>query len=100
MLIEDGRCCPIVRLGQVYGIEDAESDLTQGILLLVESEDRLFALAADRLLGVQQIVVKPLSVYLGNVTNTTGITSCTLLGDGSISLIIDPAKTAELIYTS
>lgn len=100
MLIEDGRCCPIVRLGQVYGIEDAEPDLTQGILLLVESEDRLFALAADRLLGVQQIVVKPLSAYLGNVTKTTGITSCTLLGDGSISLIIDPAKTAELIYTS
>ena len=100
MLIEDGRCCPIVRLGQVYGIEDAEPDLTQGILLLVESEDRLFALAADRLLGVQQIVVKPLSAYLGNVTKKTGITSCTLLGDGSISLIIDPAKTAELIYTN
>ena len=100
MVMDEGRCCPILRLSKLYDIEDAQEDLTQAILLLVESEDRLFALAADRLLGVQQIVVKPLSAYLGNVTKKTGITSCTLLGDGSISLIIDPAKTAELIYTS
>lgn len=98
MLIEDGRCCPVVRLGRAYGIEAAEPDLTKGILLLVESEDKLFALGADRLLGVQQIVVKPLSKYIAGVTRATGITGCTLLGDGSISLIIDPAKTAELLY--
>ena len=98
MLMERGRCCPVVRLGRFYGIDGAEEELTQAILLVVESEGRLYALAADQLLGVQQIVVKPVPKYISGMTRTTGITGCTLLGDGSISLIIDPAKTAGLVF--
>jgi len=98
MLMEQGNCCPVVRLSRLYGIAGAEEDLTQAILMVVEADRHRFALAADQLLGVQQIVVKPVPKYISGMTRTTGITGCTLLGDGSISLIIDPGKTAGLVF--
>ena len=98
MVMDEGRCCPILRLSKLYDIEDAQEDLTQAILLLVEADGKPFLLAADELLGVQQIVVKPVPEYIRGMTEKTGITACTLLGDGGISLIIDPEKTAHLIY--
>ena len=98
MCMDAGRCCPVLRLARLYGIEDAQDDLTQAILLLVEADGKPFLLAADELLGVQQIVVKPVPTYIRGMTKRTGITGCTLLGDGGISLIIDPEKTARLIY--
>lgn len=98
MVMDEGRCCPILRLSKLYDIENAQEDLTQAILLLVEADGKPFLLAADELLGVQQIVVKPVPEYIRGMTEKTGITGCTLLGDGGISLIIDPEKTAHLIY--
>jgi len=98
MLMEQGNCCPVVRLSRLYGIAGAEEDLTQAILMVVEADRHRFALAADQLLGVQQIVVKLVPKYISGMTRTTGITGCTLLGDGSISLIIDPGKTAGLVF--
>ena len=98
MVMDAGRCCPILRLSRLYGITDATEDLTQAILVLVEADGKPFLLAADELLGVQQIVVKPVPRYIRSMTEKTGITGCTLLGDGGISLIIDPEKTARLIY--
>ena len=98
MVMDEGRCCPILRLSKLYDIEDAQEDLKQAILLLVEADGKPFLLAADELLGVQQIVVKPVPEYIRGMTEKTGITGCTLLGDGGISLIIDPEKTAHLIY--
>ena len=98
MVMDEGRCCPILRLSKLYDIEDAQEDLTQAILLLVEADGKPFLLAADELLGVQQIVVKPVPEYIRSMTEKTGITGCTLLGDGGISLIIDPEKTAHIIY--
>ncbi len=98
MVMEAGRCCPVLRLARLYGIEGAQEDLTQAILLRVEADGKPFLLAADELLGVQQIVVKPVPKYIRSMTAKTGLTGCTLLGDGGISLIIDPEKTVRLIY--
>ncbi len=98
MIMEAGACCPVIRLSRLYGLEGAQEDLTQAILLILEAEGRTFAVAADELLGVQQIVVKPIPKYIRGITKTTGLSGCTLLGDGSISLIIDPEKTASLVF--
>ena len=90
LLLEDGQCCPVVRLHEVYRIEGAEEDLTQGILVLLDTgQGETLAVHADRLTGVQEIVVKPVPLYLSKLMETTGISGCTLLGDGSISLILD-----------
>lgn len=97
MFMEDGKPCPIVRLHRLYGIEEGDRILSDGILLVTEVEEHFIGLYADALLGVQQIVVKPVPSYIQKMTVMTGITGCTLLGDGSISLIIDPGKLAGLV---
>ena len=99
MIMVRGECYPIVRLQRLYPTGEAVTELTQGILVLVETDDRLMGIFADRLLGVQDIVVKPVPLYIQRVSNTKGIVGCTLLGDGSISLILDVQRLGEEIYS-
>ena len=56
----------------------------------VEASDRSYCLFVDDLIGEQQVVVKPLPVFLNpfNLKNY-GISGCTILGDGNISIILD-----------
>ena len=51
-------------------------------------EDRELCLFVDKLIGEQEIVVKPIPSYIKKVK---GLSGCTQLGDGSIALILDPA---------
>lgn len=99
MIMVQEKCCPVVRLNELYNIEDAVTEPTEGIVMLLEAGDRTFGVLADRLLGVQEIVVKPVPAYISKVMNTTGISGCTLLGDGSISLILDPQRLHHMIYS-
>ena len=98
MSMVEGKCAPVVRLNQVYGIDNAIEDETNGIILILEAGDQKYAVVADKLLGVQEIVVKPVPKYIQKVMKTTGISGCTLLGDGSISLILDPQQLNIMIY--
>lgn len=59
---------------------------------MVEQDDLKACLFADELLGQQQVVVKALPNYIKLKKDITGIGGCTLLGDGSISLILDVAE--------
>jgi two-component system chemotaxis sensor kinase CheA len=98
MFMEEGRCCPIMRLYERYGISEAVTDLEKGILIVVESRVAgTFAVMADMLLGVQEIVVKPVPKYISRAMDMTGISGCTLLGDGNISLILDAEKLGRKI---
>lgn len=97
LFMEQGAPCPIVRLATLYGLDSGVTDPTEGILLVTEHDGRPLALLADELLGVQQIVVKPVPPYIKQLTHSASITGCTLLGDGSISLIIDPVKIAQAL---
>lgn len=99
MIMVQEKCCPVVRLNELYNIEDAVTEPTEGVVMLLEAGDRTFGVLADRLLGVQEIVVKPVPAYISKVMNTTGISGCTLLGDGSISLILDPQRLHHMIYS-
>ena len=85
-----GNYYPIVRLHQLYDIETKSDDIESGILVWVESSDKSYCLFLDELLGEQQVVVKPLPAYLDNFDiKHSGITGCTIMGDGNISLILD-----------
>ena len=85
-----GSYYPIVRLHQLYDIETKSDDIESGILVWVESSDKSYCLFLDELLGEQQVVVKPLPAYLDNFDiKHSGITGCTIMGDGNISLILD-----------
>lgn len=97
MIMVRGQCYPIMRLHKLYRISDGIENLTEGIIIMVETEKMTLGLFADRLLGQQQIVVKPLPVYIKNIAKITGVSGCTLLGDGSISLILDATGLASRI---
>jgi two-component system chemotaxis sensor kinase CheA len=78
---------PVVRMHQVFGIEEHDADaLTDGILVVVESEGRKCGLFVDDLLGQQQVVIKSLEA---NYRKVEGISGATILGDGSVALILD-----------
>lgn len=91
MIMVRGQCYPVARLHALYRIKNAVEQLTEGIIIMAETEGRTIGVFADRLVGQQQIVVKPVPLYIKNVADITGISGCTLLGDGSISLILDIA---------
>ena len=99
MIMVRGECYPILRLAALYHVEHSVRDITQGILILVETGQRILGIFADRLIGVQEIVVKPVPQYIQQVSHTSGITGCTLLGDGSISLILDAQGLGKAIYS-
>lgn len=86
MIMVRGECYPIVRLHRRFNVKTKVSDFTDGIIMMIEGSTKNLCLFADSLLGEQQVVVKALPKYIKKVN---GISGCTLLGDGSISLIID-----------
>lgn len=81
-----GEAFPLIRLNQFYHLDNAKEDIEEGIVIILNHEERYIALFADELVGEQEIVVKPLPSYIKQVR---GISGCTQLGDGSISLILD-----------
>ena len=85
-----GECYPVLRLHRIFDIEPDVENLTEGILIMIRTENSSFCLFVDQLIGEQQAVVKPLPLYLQKHNNNMhGIGGCAILGDGSISLIID-----------
>lgn len=97
MIMVRGQCFPIVRLHNVFQVETAITQFTEGIIIMVENDEKTICLLADALLGEQQVVVKALPNYIKKVK---GLTGCTLLGDGSISLILDIAGFYDLSLSS
>ena len=90
MIMIRGVCYPILRLHEKFGIETEVTDLVEGILLLVETDNKSMCIFADKLIGEQQVVVKPFPKYLSRYNiKSKGLSGCTIMGDGSISLIID-----------
>jgi len=89
MIMVRGQCYPVIRLHEHFGVKTEIEEFINGILIMVESEEKAFCIFADELLGQQQVVVKTLPNYIKNYKNINGLSGCTLLGDGSISLILD-----------
>lgn len=90
-----GMLLPLLDLGEILGEKSGvEKAINEGALSIVvlRGEDRIFALAVDRILDAQEIVVKPLPPPLRNLSVYGG---ATLLGDGRIALIIDIAGLAD-----
>ena len=87
-----GECYPVIRLGSWYGLTDYQESVEDGVMLILEVEDRKICLLVDRLVGEQEIVVKPIPSYIKKVK---GLSGCTQLGDGSIALILDAPGLVE-----
>lgn len=86
MMMIRGECCPVLRLHELFRARPDTTSLGEGIIVVVENESKVLCLFADELMGEQQVVVKALPVYIKKVN---GISGCTVMGNGSVSLIID-----------
>ena len=84
---------PIVRLYKIFGIKPVSTDLKNGLLVVVEAEGKKIAIYVDDLLGQQQVVIKSLET---NFKKIEGLSGATILGDGTVALIIDIAGLIDL----
>ncbi|AXU45145.1 chemotaxis protein [Clostridioides difficile] len=92
-----GACIPIIRLHKIYNIQTKVTNLMHGNMIIIENEHKAVCIFVDEIIGNQQVVVKPFPVYFNrfNIKNN-GLSGCTILGDGSISLIIDADSIIEI----
>ncbi len=86
MLQVRGEYLPLVELYRVFDVAGAKTEATQGIVVILQSAGRRYALLVDQLIGQHQVVVKNLE---SNYRKVPGISAATILGDGSVALIVD-----------
>lgn len=77
---------PIIRLYDTFNLEPKITDLEEGLLVIVEGDGQKVGLFIDELLGQQQVVIKSLET---NYRKVLGLSGATILGDGTIALILD-----------
>ncbi len=96
MILFRGECFPIVRLHRLFQVQTDVIRFNDGIMIMVEDEGRMIGLFADGLVGEQQIVVKPIPSFITKrIGQIRGVSGCTILGNGNISLIIDVKSLTE-----
>jgi histidine kinase (EC 2.7.13.3) len=83
VLILRGNTIPLINLGKVLGIPMERI----GFVIVVLIGNRRVALAVEDMLGDEEIVIKPLGKFFGDIE---GISGATITGDGNIVLILDP----------
>jgi two-component system chemotaxis sensor kinase CheA len=91
MIMVRGECFPILRLDERLNTGGRTCNISQGVLVMIQQDERKVCVLVDELLGQQQVVVKTLPPYIKKIKHIKELAGCTLLGDGSISLILDPA---------
>ncbi len=84
---------PLIVLKNILGIADGRDSVTDCIAVIVSYQNKKFALVVDELIGQQQVVVKNLET---NYRKVPGFSAATILGDGSVSLILDVAEIYNL----
>ena len=88
MITLRGNVYNVIRLYNFFNLETQVTDIEEGIMIMLENGEQTICVFADELIGEQQVVVKTMPKYINKVN---GISGCTLLGNGDISLIIDVA---------
>ncbi len=83
-----GEYLPLVSLSGVFEVNDAHQDPTRGIAIILQTAGKRYALLVDQLMGQHQVVVKNLE---SNYRKVAGISAATIMGDGSVALIVDIA---------
>lgn len=83
-----GEVLGIVELSEMLGLPRSTETLPEVLsVVVIHDNERRLGLVVDELLERQEIVIKPLGAYLGDLK---GISGATIMGDGSVILILDP----------
>ena len=84
VIVVRGYVVPLIRLARFFNQESAPGGRV--FVVILGSAEKKVGVVVDRLLGEQEIVIKSLGAYLGQVS---GLSGATILGDGSVALIVD-----------
>ena len=79
---------PVIRLYEAFNIQPDSKKLENGLLVVVEGDGKKAGLLVDDLLAQQQVVIKSLE---SNFRRIEGLSGATILGDGTVALILDVA---------
>ncbi|MBG0791060.1 MAG: chemotaxis protein CheA [Desulfovibrionaceae bacterium] len=90
-----GEVLGIVELAELLGLPQSMEEREVLPMVIIQDNDRRLGLVVDRLLERQEIVIKPLGQYLNNF-NLKGLSGATIMGDGSVVLILDPHEIYSL----
>jgi two-component system chemotaxis sensor kinase CheA len=78
---------PVIRMRNIFNVHSGNPTKSkEGVLVVVEGQGDLCCLLVDELLGQQQVVIKSLEA---NYRRVEGVSGATILGDGSVALILD-----------
>lgn len=88
-----GEYLPLIALHRIFNIRPKVTEPHQGILVIIEAEGSKVALFVDELVGQHQVVIKSLE---SNYRKVAGISGATIMGDGKVALIVDPAALVRL----
>lgn len=86
MVLVREQLLPIVRLNHRLGVKSRIEGPSEGLLVVVESENKLYCMLVDDLLGKQEVVIKSLGETF---QDASGFSGCAVLGDGRVGLILD-----------
>jgi two-component system chemotaxis sensor kinase CheA len=87
---------PLVRLYDLFGVVGRAREVAQGTVVIIEADGNRAGLLVDEILGQQQVVIKSLET---NYQRIEGIAAATILGDGTVSLILDAGGLIRLTHT-
>ncbi len=90
-----GEVLGIVELSELLNLPANEENREILPVVVIHDNDRRLGMVVDRLLERQEIVIKPLGHYL-NTFDIKGISGATIMGDGSVVLILDPHEVYAL----
>jgi len=86
---------PVVRLHEMFGIECDSTDIKDGLLVVAEANGQRVGVFVDDLQEQQQVVIKSLE---SNFRQAQGISGATILGDGTVALIVDMPGLIQLFF--
>ncbi len=87
MILYNDKALKIIRTYR--GVEKDETKVEEGILVLIENDEKAICYLVDEIIGEYQLVVKNFPKMIDDIA---GISGCALLGNGDISLIVDPSR--------
>jgi two-component system chemotaxis sensor kinase CheA len=88
-----GEYLPLVAVHEIFNLRPRNAAPEDGILMIVETDVGRVALFVDELLGQHQVVIKNLE---SNYRKVPGVSAATIMGDGSVSMILDVSEMAQL----
>jgi len=87
---------PFLKLSDLFGVQTDYNELDRHLMVIVEGDGKHAGLVIDELLAQQQVVIKSLET---NFRRVDGLSGATILGDGTVALIVDVAGLINLSYS-